>query len=148
LFAFAQVDGQQSIASTATVPRFIRIQGSVLDENGKALTGNSEITFSLYKDENDQASIWQESQNVSLDATGHYSVLLGASYEPGLPLEIFSAGEGRWLGVRSDGQAEQPRILLLSVPYALKAADAETLGGKPASAFVLAGSQSSLGIFT
>jgi hypothetical protein len=67
------VDGQQSTASTATVPRFIRIQGSVLDENGKALTGNSEITFSLYKDENDQASIWQESQNVSLDATGHYS---------------------------------------------------------------------------
>jgi trimeric autotransporter adhesin len=30
---------------------------------------------------------------------------------------------------------------LLSVPYALKAADAQTLGGLPASAFVLAGSQ-------
>jgi hypothetical protein len=72
---FAQVDGQQSTASasTASVPRFIRIQGSVQDEAGKALTGNSEITFSLYKDENDPAAIWQESQNVSLDATGHYS---------------------------------------------------------------------------
>src|SRR4029077_12251658 len=36
------------------------------------------------------------------------------------------------------GQEEQRRVLLLSVPYALKAADSETLGGLPASAFVLA----------
>ena len=71
---FAQVDGQQSAssASTATVPRLIRIQGTVQDEAGRPLTGNSEVTFSLYKDENDPAAIWQESQNVSLDATGHY----------------------------------------------------------------------------
>ena len=32
---------------------------------------------------------------------------------------------------------EQPRVLLVSAPYALKAADAETLGGKPLSAFQL-----------
>jgi hypothetical protein len=46
-------------------------------------------------------------------------------------------------------QAEQPRILLVSVPYALKAKDAETLGGKPASAFLttetLAGAGNSTG---
>lgn len=143
LFVLAQVDGQASTA-TATVPRLIRIQGSVQDENGKTLTGNVEVTFSLYKDENDQGAIWQESQNVPLDASGRYNVLLGANSVGGLPLEIFSAGEGRWLGVRPNGQAEQTRILLLSVPYALKAADSETLGGKPASAFVLAGSQSTL----
>jgi trimeric autotransporter adhesin len=40
--------------------------------------------------------------------------------------------------VRVQGQEEQPRVLLLSVPYALKAADAQTLGGLPASAFVQA----------
>ncbi len=145
VFAFAQVDGQQpaSSASTATVPRLIRIQGTVQDEAGRPITGNTEVTFSLYKDENDPAALWQESQKVPLDSTGHYNVLLGATSEAGLPLEIFSQGEGHWLGVRPEGQVEQPRILLLSVPYALKAADAETLGGKPASAFVLAGSQSS-----
>jgi hypothetical protein len=32
---------------------------------------------------------------------------------------------------------EQPRVLLVSVPYAMKAGDAETLGGLPASAFLL-----------
>ena len=34
------------------------------------------------------------------------------------------------------GIADPARILLVGVPYALKAADADTLGGKPASAFV------------
>jgi hypothetical protein len=143
LLVFAQADGPQS-ASSATVPRLIRIQGTVQDETGKPLAASTGITFSLYKDENDQAAIWQENQNVMLDSAGRYDVLLGASNEGGLPLEIFSAGDGRWLGVRPDGQAEQPRILLLSVPYALKAADTEMLGGKPASAFALAGSQSTL----
>ncbi len=36
------------------------------------------------------------------------------------------------------GEAEQPSILLVSVPYALKAAEAETLAGRKASDFVLA----------
>jgi hypothetical protein len=40
--------------------------------------------------------------------------------------------------VRVNGGEEQPCILLLSVPYALKAADAETIGGLPPSAFALA----------
>ena len=143
--AQVQVDDQHSSqpASTATVPRLIRIQGAVRDEAGKPLSGRIGVTFALYKDQNDQELVWQENQNVQLDSAGRYSVLLGATNESGLPLEIFSAGEARWLGVRPDGQAEQPRILLLSVAYALKAADTEMLGGKPASAFVLAGSQSS-----
>jgi len=41
------------------------------------------------------------------------------------------------------GEAEQPRLLLTSVPYAVKAADAETLGGFPASAFLRANSTAS-----
>src|SRR5271157_3708263 len=144
-FAWAQINGQQSppSASTATVPRLIQIKGSVRDQTGKPLSGNLGLTFTLYRDANDQVAVWQETQNVQLDSAGRYSVLLGATNEAGLPLEIFSAGEARWLGVRPDGQAEQPRILLLSVAYALKAADAETLGGKPASAYVLADRQSS-----
>jgi hypothetical protein len=36
---------------------------------------------------------------------------------------------------------ELPRVLLVGVPYALKAADADTLGGKPASAYMLGESQ-------
>jgi hypothetical protein len=142
-FALAQVDRQPSFTpvSTTDVPRLIRIRGVVRDETGKPLTGNIGITFTLYRDEKDQSALWQETQNLQLDSEGRYSALLGATNDAGLPLEIFSAGEARWLGIRPDGQPEQPRILFLSVAYALKAADTDMLGGKPASAFVLAESQ-------
>lgn len=53
-------------------------------------------------------------------------------------MDLFTSGTAQWLGVQEQGQPEQPRMLLVSVPYALKAADAETVGGLPPSAFVLA----------
>ena len=76
---------------------------------------------------------------------GRYNVLLGSRTADGLPDDLFTTGEPRWLGVRFDraAETEQPRVLLASVPYALKAADAETLGGKPASAYVLASPEGS-----
>jgi hypothetical protein len=143
--AFAQNQDVQSAAqsASATVPRLIRIKGMVHDAAGKPLTGTVGLTLSLYNEATDSAAVWQEIQTVQLGSEGSYSVLLGATSESGLPLEIFSASEARWLGVRPDGQAEQPRILLLSVAYALKAADTDMLGGKPASAFALVGSQPS-----
>ncbi len=144
--ALALAQGDQSspqVGSTATVPRLIRIRGAVRDETGQPLSGPIGVTFALYTDQSDQTALWQESQTVQLDSSGNYSALLGASNDEGLPQEVFSAGEARWLGVRPEGQAEQPRILLLSVAYALKAADTDMLGGKPASAFVLADSQPS-----
>jgi hypothetical protein len=58
----------------------------------------------------------------------------------GLPLDLFSSGDARWLGRRFErtGEPEQARVLLTSVPYALKASDADTLGGRPPSAYLLA----------
>ena len=134
---------ESSPTVAATVPRLIRITGTLHDTVGKPLTGNAQVAFALYQDQNDSTAAWEETQTVSLDGSGHYTALLGSTSANGLPLEIFSAGQARWLGVRPEGQSEQPRILLLSVAYALKAADADTLGGKPASAFVLAGGQGS-----
>ncbi|HEY4932969.1 MAG TPA: tail fiber domain-containing protein [Terriglobales bacterium] len=49
---------------------------------------------------------------------------------------MFSDQEQRWLAVQVQGQPEPSRVLLVSVPYAFKAHEAETLGGLPASAFV------------
>lgn len=40
------------------------------------------------------------------------------------------------LGGTINSRQEQPRLLLLSVPHVLKAADAEKVGGLPASAFM------------
>jgi hypothetical protein len=60
---------------------------------------------------------------VPLDDQGRYKVLLGSTQPEGLPLDLFASGEARWLGVEPQvaGVAEQPRVLLVGVPYALKA---------------------------
>ena len=98
--------------------------------------GTVGVIFALYKDQTGGAPLWQEVQNIAVDANGHYNSLLGARSATGIPLELFANSEARWLGVQPEGQPEQPRVLLVSVPYALKASDSETLGGLPASAFL------------
>ena len=120
------------------IPRLVRFSGIVNDESGKPMHGVAGITFALYRERDGGAPLWLETQNVELDGKGHYAVLLGASKADGLPSDLFISGDARWLGVQPERQPEQPRVLLVSVPYALKAADAETVGGKPPSAFVLA----------
>ena len=106
---------------------------------GKLRTGTVGITFALYEEQQGGAALWSEIQNVTLDEQGRYTVLLGST-GGGLPLELFASGKARWLGVAAEvaDAAERPRILLVGVPYALKAADADTLGGLPASAFLQA----------
>lgn len=121
-----------------TVPHLVNFSGKARDEQGKPVSGMNSFSFAIYKDQFEGAALWMETQNATVDAEGNYSVQLGASNPDGLPLELFSSAEARWLGVRVNGGTEQPRVLLLSVPYALKAADAQTLGGLPPSAFLLA----------
>ncbi len=122
------------------MPRLVRFAGTARDLNGSPLTGVVGITFSLYAEQNGGAPLWLETQNVQADTNGRYSVLLGTTKADGLPAELFTSEQARWVGVQVSGQAEQARVLLVSAPYALKAGDAETVGGLPASAFVLANS--------
>ncbi len=122
----------------SVVPQLVRFAGTLFDLNGKPLTGTVGVTFALYKDQQGGAPLWLETQNVQADGNGHYSVMLGSTTAEGLPADLFSSGDARWLGVEPAGQPEQARVMLLSVPYALKAGDAQTLGGLPPSAFMLA----------
>jgi hypothetical protein len=127
-----------SEASSTVVPRLVNFSGKAVDEQGKPISGTSAATFAIYKDQEGGVPLWMETQNISADKAGHYSAQLGATKSGGLPVELFSSGEARWLGVAINGGKEQPRTLLMSVPYALKALDAETIGGRPASSFMLA----------
>jgi len=127
-----------NIQANTVVPRVVNFSGGLTAANGKPLSGLPGVTFSIYKDSEGGAPLWTETQNVQADKAGRYSVVLGSTASAGLPSELFASGEARWLGVQPQGQAEQPRVLLMSVPYALKALDAETLGGRPASAFLAA----------
>jgi hypothetical protein len=137
----ARMSSQQVAATQSTaVPRLVTFSGKALDPQHLPVTGIAGVTFSIYKDQYEGAALWVETQNVQADKAGNFTAQLGATKAGGMPLDLFTSGEARWLGVRVNGGQEQPRILLLSVPYALKAADAETVGGLPASAFVLASS--------
>jgi hypothetical protein len=128
--------GSQTVA--ATVPRVTNFSGVLKDAAGTPQTGIVGITFSLYEEQEGGSPLWSEIQNVQLDEQGRYTVQLGYMQADGLPLDLFTTGKARWLGVQPQlsGIAEQPRVLLVGVPYALKAADADTLGGQPASAFL------------
>ena len=137
LCLLSSASAQQSSADSASVvPTMVNFTGVISDASGKPLSSLVGITFSLYKDSQGGAPLWLETQNVQPDRTGHYSAILGSTTGRGLSSELFVSDEARWLGVQVQGEAEQPRVLLLSVPYALKAKDAETLGGIPASAFL------------
>ena len=132
----AQTAARNSTLASTQVPRLIKFSGVAQDEAHKPVAGVVGITFSLYKDQQGGSPLWVETQNVQADAAGHYAALLGSASADGVPLSLFSSAEAHWISTQISGQRESTRVLLMSVPYALKAADAETLGGLPASAFM------------
>jgi hypothetical protein len=137
----------QDAATASVVPRLIKFSGVMTSSGTPNRTGDGAsggpvtATFSLYELQEGGAPLWSESQKVQLDEQGRYVVLLGATDPAGLPLDLFTSGKALWLGVQPQLSAagELPRVLLVAVPYALKASDSDTLGGKPASAYALAG---------
>ncbi len=137
----------QQIANTSSnpsVPNLIRYGGLLKDAQGVALgSAATDVTFAVYKQPDGGSPVWTETQRVTTDASGNYSILLGSTTAGGLPGDLFSQQEQRWLGVQIHGEDEQARVLLASVPYAFKAHEADTLGGLPASAFMKAAPGSS-----
>jgi hypothetical protein len=133
---FAQSSGPVSAPS---VPHLIKIGGVFHPADGQPAGAVETVTLAIYAEPEGGVPLWQETQTIALDAQGHYTVLLGAMQDGGIPAAVFGAGEAQWLGTRFErgGEVEGPRIRLASVPYAFKAQDAETLGGHPASDYAL-----------
>src|SRR6266540_5175003 len=133
----------QSVQSSATrstsVPRLINISGIFHPADGQPPAHVEVVTLGVYAEQQGGAPLWQETQSIDVDAAGRYALLLGATETDGIPLDVFASGEARWLGIvwTRPGEWEGPRSRLTSVPYALRASDADTLGGLPASAYQL-----------
>jgi hypothetical protein len=139
----AQQNSAPTLAPTATaVPTIIQFNGQLTEGASDSLRAarpaTVSITFTLYEAQWGGAPLWAETQNVQVDTQGRYTALLGSTYPEGLPLGLFTSGQARWLAAQPlfTGFAEEPRVMLVGVPYAMRAADADTLGGLPASAFV------------
>ena len=124
-------------APTLSQPRLVNLSGIFQPANGQPAAGVHAVTLAIYTEETGGSPVWEETQSVAVDAEGRYTLLIGATQTDGLPLGVFASGEAQWLGITFQGEAEGPRLRFTSVPYALHAADAATLGGQPASAYML-----------
>ena len=126
--------------SASSVPRVINITGVFRSADGQPAGAVETVTLSIYADQEGGTPLWQETQTIAVDRQGRYSLLLGATQADGIPAAVFGTGDAQWLGTVFEraGEVEGRRIRITSVPYALRAADADTLGGRPAADYLLA----------
>src|SRR5579864_1292120 len=98
------------------VPRLIWFAGVFQPADGLPPAPVEVATLSIYHEETGGTALWQETQNVPIVAGGRFNVLVGSSTSDGLPLDVFTAGEPRWLGIQfhRSGEPEQPRVQLVS----------------------------------
>jgi hypothetical protein len=135
-FANAQEAAQGTEGPAAAVapivPQQVRYAGKLATRTGETV----EAEFRIYAAAEGGDPLWTETQRITLAEDGSYSVLLGSASPSGLPQTVFAGGAARWLGVSVERGEDQERVLLSSVPYAMKSADAESLAGHAASDFV------------
>jgi hypothetical protein len=130
-------------ANLSAVPGVMNYQG-VLSKSGTGAplpAGNHTVLFRLW---NSAAGtqpadlLWSETRTVPVDAFGRFNLNLG-ELTPLTPA-AFASGEA-WLELTVDGTVLTPRRKLASVPYALKAGDADTLSGQSGGDFLLRSDQ-------
>src|SRR5438067_5875264 len=100
-------------SKSVAVPPFVRYQGVVTNRKDVS-PGKHRITLMLYREQESQEPLWTETQDLNVDASGHFTAMLGSTRAEGVPTDLFANGEARWLAVQLEGQPEQPRTLLLS----------------------------------
>jgi hypothetical protein len=78
---------QTQQASITAVPNLINYSGTLVLSNGVGVPGKTVgVTFAIYRQQDDGAPLWLETQNVTPDSTGRYTVLLGST--KGIPAGV------------------------------------------------------------
>jgi len=131
-----QSDSIANESNSQPIPSTMKFSANVQTLDGEFLSGTRGLTFAFFKDQTGGAALWIETQSVTLDSRGRFTVELGATRSQGIPADIFGSGEPRWIGITPEDGVERPRIQFGSVPYAFKSAEADTLGGKRPDEFV------------
>ena len=107
------------------VPELINFQGKLTNSAGNPVTAVVPMVFRLYTAADSATPVWTESQDVSPDAYGIYSVLLGSA----TPFSAFSISfsTAYWLGVAVGTDGEMlPRYKLVSSAYSLYSMNSAT----------------------
>jgi hypothetical protein len=127
-----EVAPSSAAAAAPVVPQQVRYAGKLATRAGDTV----EAVFRIYAGAEGGDPLWTETQKIAVGEDGSYTVLLGAATPSGLPQTVFAGGVARWLGVSVERGPELDRVMLASVPYAMKSADAEALAGHAATDFV------------
>ena len=88
---------QSSPSTSTSVPRLIAITGVFRPADGRPASAVETVTLSIYADQYGGTPLWQETQNIAIDAQGCYSLLLGATNSDGIPAGVFGGDAARWL---------------------------------------------------
>ncbi|MBT5419432.1 MAG: hypothetical protein HOK80_00960, partial [Candidatus Cloacimonetes bacterium] len=115
------------------VPQTIDYQGRLADSDGNYLNSVVSVDFSIYGSETGGTAIWTETHDVFC-ANGVFHVLLGSTVS--FPTDLFDSAD-RWLELIVSNETLSPRTAIASVPYSLKAEDADILDGLNSSNFAL-----------
>jgi trimeric autotransporter adhesin len=133
VFGLALATAALAQTGVPSADRIIRFAGSVAGASAGAQT----LRFAVYDEETGGNLLWEEVQTAAVDAAGNFTVFLGGTSTDGLPVALFANGAPRWLSVEPAGTTAGPRVLLAAVPYAVSAANATSLGGRPATDYLL-----------
>lgn len=108
----------------AEVPSLINYQGLLTDINGNVVSGSKTVSISIHDAATDGAQLYTENIGSVAVQNGIYSFQFGSG--PTFSSTL-AAGAQHWLQVTLDGVAQSPRERLVSVPFAMKAAQADSL---------------------
>jgi len=128
MFALALFGLGIGARQAGAVPVTTGFTARIADANGP-IDGLVNLSFKIYDAPTGGTMIWEEMHaGVSADQ-GLVFVALGgvAPSTNGLDASVFDGGE-RFLEITVNGDVQSPRVPMLSVPYAVHAATADTLG--------------------
>lgn len=126
--------GRQALSvAYAEVPHLINYQGRLTDSSGTPLNGSYDLTFRIYDAETAGSLLWEEIQAGVVMQKGIFSILLGSVTNLNLAFD-----KPYFLEIKVGTEVMSPRQRIASAGYAIRAEEAEKLGGKQSSDYALA----------
>lgn len=116
-------------ALAQAVPQRIAFTGN-LRSNGAPVTGAHTFVFSLFDADTGGTSAWSETHAGLTASEGLVHAQLGTT--TALTPSVLT-GAPLWLEISIDGEVLSPRLALASAPYAIRASEADSVGGLHAS---------------
>ena len=120
-----------SSAHATDVPGTLSFTARLVDDKSSAaLAGPHKVVFTMFDADTAGHQVWTESHDVTVEDDGMVFVELGDT--TALDGHVFD-GTDRWIEISVDGNTMDPRIVIDSVPYAVRstaASNADAVGGK------------------